>query len=110
MLRVEGGLGISPPLHLQQSSHMQPVLTLRKITKDYPGVRALNGVDLDVFPSEVHALVGENGAGKSTLLKILSGAIRHDGGDITVNETSAPELDPLISQRLGISIIYQEFN
>jgi ribose transport system ATP-binding protein len=89
---------------------MQPVLTLRKITKDYPGVRALNGVDLDVFPSEVHALVGENGAGKSTLLKILSGAIRHDGGDITVNETSVPELDPLISQRLGISIIYQEFN
>ena len=89
---------------------MQPVLTLRKITKDYPGVRALNGVDLDIFPSEVHALVGENGAGKSTLLKIFSGAIRHDGGDITVNETSVPELDPLTSQRLGISIIYQEFN
>ena len=89
---------------------MQPVLTLRKITKDYPGVRALNGVDLDVYPSEVHALVGENGAGKSTLLKILSGAIRHDGGEITVNETSVPELDPLTSQRLGISIIYQEFN
>ena len=89
---------------------MQPVLTLKKITKDFPGVRALNEIDLEFFPGEVHVLLGENGAGKSTLLKILSGAIRHDGGDITVNETSVPGLDPLISQRLGISIIYQEFN
>ena len=89
---------------------MQPVLQLKTITKDFPGVRALSGVNLDIFPSEVHALVGENGAGKSTLLKILSGAIHHDQGEITVNETSVRELNPLTSQRLGISIIYQEFN
>ena len=83
---------------------------MKGITKDFPGVRALNHIDLDIFPSEVHGLVGENGAGKSTLLKILSGALRNDEGEIRVNGSSVSILNPKMSQDLGITVIYQDFN
>jgi len=83
---------------------------MKGISKDFPGVRALNHVDLDIFPSEVHGLVGENGAGKSTLLKILSGALRNDEGEIRVNGSSVSILNPKMSQDLGITVIYQDFN
>jgi ribose transport system ATP-binding protein len=83
---------------------------MRGITKDFPGVRALNRVDLDIFPSEVHGLVGENGAGKSTLLKILSGAIRNDEGEVRINGNAVAILSPKESQNLGITVIYQDFN
>ena len=63
----------------------QPILTVRGVTKSFPGVRDLKGVDLTIYPGEVHALVGENGAGKSTLMKILVGAQRPDGGEITLD-------------------------
>ncbi len=89
---------------------MQPILRMRGITKDFPGVRALDRVDLDVFPSEVRGLVGENGAGKSTLLKILSGALRNDEGEIRVNGSPVNILNPKASQDLGITVIYQDFN
>jgi ABC-type sugar transport system, ATPase component len=70
-------------------------------------VKALKGVDLTVWPAEVHALVGENGAGKSTLMKILAGTQRPDGGEITWTETGAfPH--PHQARAAGIGIIYQE--
>ncbi len=82
---------------------------MRNITKSYPGVLALDSVDLEILPGEVHCLIGENGAGKSTLMKILSGAIKKDSGEIFVNENQTDINSPLDSQKLGIGIIYQDF-
>ena len=89
---------------------MEPLLTLRGVAKQYGGVRALAGVDLDARPGEVHALVGENGAGKSTLLKILSGAVVPDGGDIRLGGRPLPLGSPRASEACGIATIYQEFS
>ena len=80
------------------------------IEKSFPGVRALDGVSLDVRAGEVHALVGENGAGKSTLMKILAGAYIADGGTIEVDGALATIDGPKAAERLGIGMIYQEFN
>lgn len=89
---------------------MDPVLSMREITKEYPGVKALKGVDFDLRQGEVHALVGENGAGKSTLMKILGGADRKTGGEIMLFGRKVEIQSPREAERLGISVIYQEFN
>jgi ribose transport system ATP-binding protein len=80
------------------------------ITKSFPGVRALDGVSFDVVAGEVHALVGENGAGKSTLMKTLAGAYIADSGTIEVDGNVATIDGPKAAERLGIGMIYQEFN
>lgn len=82
---------------------------MRGIVKEYPGVRALDGVNFDLHAGEVHCLVGENGAGKSTLIKILAGAVTRDAGDILLEQKPAEILSPIDAQRLGIGIIYQDF-
>ncbi len=87
-----------------------PLLTMRDIVKTFPGVRALDGVTFDVVAGEVHALVGENGAGKSTLMKILAGAQPADSGEITVDGKKVAIDGPRTAERLGIGMIYQEFN
>ena len=87
-----------------------PVLQMRGISKAYPGVRALDGADLEVQAGEVHVLAGENGAGKSTLMKILSGAVQPDAGEIRVGGSVVRIDGPLAARRLGISIIYQELS
>ena len=87
-----------------------PVLEMRGMTKTYPGVTALDNVDFAVMAGEVHALVGENGAGKSTLMKILAGADMKDSGQISINGGEAHIANPQEAMRLGVSIIYQEFN
>ncbi len=88
----------------------EPILVMRDIDKSFPGVKALDKAYIDVVPGEVHALLGENGAGKSTFVKILTGVYQPDGGEIIYkgNKISIP--DPLSAQKLGISIIFQEFN
>src|SRR4029453_401985 len=86
----------------------QPILTVRGVTKSFPGVRALKGVDLTIWPSEVHALVGENGAGKSTLMKILAGARRPDGGEISLDGKPVHFHSPHQARGAGVGIIYQE--
>lgn len=86
------------------------VLSLKSITKKYPGVLALDRVSLDFFAGEVHALVGENGAGKSTLIKAIAGAINLDGGAIQIDGQDYHQMTPHLSRSAGIEVIYQEFN
>src|SRR5258705_5162705 len=87
-----------------------PVLEMRGISKAFPGVVALDGVDLTLEAGDVHMLLGENGAGKSTLMKILSGAYRKDAGEILVNGQPVEVGSPRDVLALGIRVIYQELN
>jgi len=89
---------------------MQPIVEMRDITKRFPGVVALNRINFQVFPGEVHALLGENGAGKSTLMKILSGAYEPTSGHIVIDGTNHDRLTTRESSQAGISIIYQELS
>ena len=86
-----------------------PCLEMRGISKTFPGVKALNGVQLKAWGGEVLALMGENGAGKSTLMKILSGAHQADpGGTLLIDGAPVTITDPIAAKRHGIAIIYQE--
>ena len=88
-----------------------PTLEMRRISKTFPGVKALNGVQLKAWGGEVQALMGENGAGKSTLMKILSGAYQADaGGEILIDGEVVQITDPIAAKRAGIAIIYQELS
>ncbi|MEU9760505.1 sugar ABC transporter ATP-binding protein [Streptomyces sp. NPDC047987] len=87
-----------------------PLLTMSHITKSFPGVRALDGVDLEVRAGEVHCLLGQNGAGKSTLIKVLAGAHRPDGGEISWCGEPVVLKSPVAAMRLGIATIYQELD
>lgn len=88
----------------------QTLLEMKGITKVFPGVKALDNVDLTVKRGEVLALLGENGAGKSTLLKILSGAYQKDEGEIYIEGKKCTIDKPSDAYDLGIRIIYQELN
>ncbi|MER5386334.1 sugar ABC transporter ATP-binding protein [Streptomyces sp. NPDC002688] len=87
-----------------------PLLTMSGITKSFPGVRALDGVDLDVQAGEVHCLLGQNGAGKSTLIKVLAGAHQPDDGTIDWRGEPVTLKSPIAAMRLGIATIYQELD
>ncbi|MFD4577129.1 sugar ABC transporter ATP-binding protein [Streptomyces sp. NPDC058417] len=84
------------------------MLRMTGIGKSFSGTRVLSGVDLEVRPGEVHALVGENGAGKSTLMKILAGVHVPDEGTVEIDDRARHLRHPLDAQRAGVSIIYQE--
>ena len=85
-----------------------PFLRVEGITKQFPGVLALDRVSMEVMPGEVHALLGENGAGKSTLIKILTGALHADAGQISINGEPVEVTDPHRALQLGISAIFQD--
>lgn len=88
----------------------EPILQLQNITKKFPGVLALDEFSFDIYPNEIHALLGENGAGKSTLMKIISGVYQKDSGNVLFHGKSASIKDPLSAQEQGITIIHQELN
>ena len=92
------------------ASDRAPALEMRGIRKTFPGVIALDAVDLTVEAGDVHMLLGENGAGKSTLMKILSGAYRKDAGEIRLNGLPVEIASPRDARDRGIRVIYQELN
>jgi simple sugar transport system ATP-binding protein len=87
-----------------------PVLELRGISKAFTGVQALNGVSLNLYPGEVHTLMGQNGAGKSTLIKVLTGVYTPDHGQIVLAGQAIQPQSTLDAQNHGISTVYQEVN
>jgi ribose transport system ATP-binding protein len=84
------------------------ILSIREISKAYPGVKALDNVSMDVLYGEVHALVGQNGAGKSTLIEIIAGAVHPDSGEIIYEGKKYTHLEPWQSISLGIQTVHQE--
>ncbi len=84
------------------------IVEMQGIVKDFPGVRALDEVDLDLRKGEIHAIVGENGAGKSTLVKILAGVLPMEHGTIQIDGTATRIVNPRLAQHLGINIVFQE--
>jgi ribose transport system ATP-binding protein len=89
---------------------MTPLISVNKVSKRFPGVRALHEVNFDLMPGEVHALMGENGAGKSTLMKILAGVYTRDSGDLLFDGKPVEFTGPGEAQALGIGIIHQELH
>ena len=85
-------------------------LELRRITKQYPGVRANDAVSLNVRPGEIHAVLGENGAGKSTLMKVIFGAVKPDSGEVLFNGQPVQVRSPQEARALGISMVFQHFS
>ena len=91
-------------------SDVKPVLRLEGIVKTFPGVRALDGVDFDLRPGEVHALMGENGAGKSTLMKVLAGMYHPDEGRILIDGQQVTMRNPVEAKKHGVILIHQELS
>ena len=88
----------------------QPLISIRAVSKEYPGVRALSDVSFDVAAGELVAIVGENGAGKSTLMKILSGVVTEFSGEVVVRGTPVRFRSTRDAEAAGVSIIHQELN
>ena len=86
----------------------KPIISVRALTKRFASTIALNQVDFDIRPGEVHALVGENGAGKSTLINLLAGELQPDTGEIYYRDEQIRIRGPHHAQQLGISVVYQE--
>lgn len=88
----------------------EPRAALRQVSKSFGGYYAVRNVDLELFPGEVHALLGENGAGKSTIVKILGGIHRPDSGTLEINGIAEHISSPAVARRAGISLVHQELS
>ena len=109
--RPAGREGRAGPRPRRADEHgVPPIVEMHDIHIAFGGVPALSGVDLRLFPGEVHALMGENGAGKSTMIKALTGVYSIDAGSIKVGGADQIFSSPAASQAAGISTVYQEIN
>src|SRR3954454_12228121 len=93
---------------ISEQTTAEPSVSLRSIRKSYGHVDALRRVDLDVYPGQVTALIGDNGAGKSTAIKILSGAVSADGGEMAVDGVPQRFESPMDARASGIETVYQD--
>ena len=84
------------------------ILTLKNITKEFPGVKALDDVTINIERGTIHGLVGENGAGKSTLIKVLAGIYQPNKGEIILDGKPCRFNSPIEARRAGISVVHQE--
>jgi simple sugar transport system ATP-binding protein len=91
-------------------SDIAPIIEMKKISKQFPGVQALSDVDFRLFRGEVHAIMGQNGAGKSTLVKVLTGVYKQNSGEMLLEGKPIRPDSPLAAQKLGINTVYQEIN
>jgi rhamnose transport system ATP-binding protein len=91
-----------------QQAPAQPLLTLTQVKKSFGGAHALRDANLDLYPGQVTALIGENGAGKSTLVKILCGIHQPDGGELMLDDRPIRVRDPEHARQLGINVVHQE--
>jgi ABC-type sugar transport system ATPase subunit len=93
----------------RSSEGKEPVVRLKGVSKEFPGVLAVDGVNLEIVPGEVHVVAGENGAGKSTLMKLLSQVERPSKGEIEIGGSAVEFRGPGHAQALGVAMVYQEF-
>lgn len=102
---------LAPQLHAigTTTTASAPVLELRGISKEFPGIKALDDISFAIWPGEIHMVVGENGAGKSTLMKVLCGLYKQDTGEIFQHDELVTVSSPADAPRLGIAVIFQEF-
>ncbi|MTI60384.1 MAG: sugar ABC transporter ATP-binding protein [Firmicutes bacterium] len=91
-------------------SKAEPIVRMKNISKEFPGVKALSNVDFELSSGEIHALMGENGAGKSTLIKVLTGVHQAEKGKIYYKGKEIKPANPIEAQQIGISTVYQEVN
>lgn len=99
---------LAPPAPSAAQHTTEPLLSLRRISKAFGAVQALTDIDLDVYPGEVLAIVGDNGAGKSTLVKILAGVHPQDSGTISFRGNTVAVPSPGASRDLGIATVFQD--
>lgn len=93
------------------ASQAEVLISLKNVSKTFPGVKALQNINFDVRAGEVHGLIGENGAGKSTLIKVLAGVHEPDpGAEIIINGETVKNMTPTESMKRGIMVIYQDFS
>ncbi len=97
-------------MKLNEGTSLKTILKMEGIVKDFPGVRAVNNVSIDMREGEIHALLGHNGAGKTTLVKILSGAYTKDSGDIVLDGEHVHFFSPREAINAGIHMVYQELD
>lgn len=109
-LLLDARQNLSSFARMVADAHHEPLLHMRGIVKHFPGAKALDGVDLEILPGEVHCLLGQNGAGKSTLIKVLAGAHRPDAGTILWKGEPLRTTSPVAALRAGVATMYQELD